>query len=86
MLRDERYFGNMYRPRPTSVELDWSASKATSDDGILKLKLVEKAAAPGRAGYPVTRDELKGLRSAKWQLPYSRLRAAGSSDVGVAGP
>jgi HSP20 family protein len=46
MLRNERYFGNIYRSFTLPVELDESASEATYENGILELKLARKAAAP----------------------------------------
>ncbi len=48
MLRSERYFGNIYRSFTLPAELDESTSEATYDKGILELKLVKKAAAPGK--------------------------------------
>jgi HSP20 family protein len=48
MLRSERYFGNIYRSFTLPVELDESACEAKFDNGILELKLVKKAAAPGK--------------------------------------
>ena len=48
MLRSERYFGNIYRSFTLPAELDESASEAIYDKGILELKLVRKAAAPGK--------------------------------------
>jgi HSP20 family protein len=48
MLRNERYFGNVYRSFTLPVELDESACEATYDNGVLELKLVRKAAAPGK--------------------------------------
>ena len=48
MLRNERYFGNIYRSFTLPVELDESACEATYDNGILELKLVRKATAPGK--------------------------------------
>jgi HSP20 family protein len=48
MLRNERYFGNIYRSFTLPVELDESACVATYDNGILELKLVRRAAAPGK--------------------------------------
>lgn len=48
MLRNERYFGNIYRSFTLPVELDESASVATYDNGVLELKLVKKATAPGK--------------------------------------
>jgi HSP20 family protein len=47
MLRNERYFGNIYRSFTLPVELDELACEATYNNGILELKLVRKAAAPG---------------------------------------
>ena len=47
MLRNERYFGNIYRGFTLPAELDESACDATYQDGILELKLVRKAAVPG---------------------------------------
>jgi len=48
MLRNERYFGNIYRAFTLPAELDESACDATYQDGVLERKLVRKAAAPGR--------------------------------------
>jgi len=48
MLRNERYFGNVYRSFTLPAELDESASVATYNNGVLELKLVKKAAAPGK--------------------------------------
>ena len=48
MLRNERYFGNIYRGFTLPAELDESACDATYQNGILELKLVRKAAAPGK--------------------------------------
>jgi HSP20 family protein len=48
MLRNERYFGNVYRSFTLPAELDESASEARYDNGVLELKLVKKAAAPGK--------------------------------------
>ena len=48
MLRNERYFGNIYRSFTLPAELDESASVATYNNGVLELKLVKKAAAPGK--------------------------------------
>jgi HSP20 family protein len=47
-LRNERYFGNVYRSFTLPVELDESACEATYENGILELKLAAKAAAPGK--------------------------------------
>jgi len=48
MLRNERYFGNIYRGFTLPVELDETACDATYENGVLELKLVRKAAAPGK--------------------------------------
>ena len=48
VLRNERYFGNIYRSFTLPVELDESACEATYDNGVLELNLVRKAAAPGK--------------------------------------
>jgi HSP20 family protein len=48
MLRNERYFGNVYRSFTLPAELDESASVAAYDSGVLELRLVKKAAAPGK--------------------------------------
>ena len=48
MLRNERYFGNIYRGFTLPAELDESACEATCENGVLKLWLVRKAAAPGK--------------------------------------
>ena len=48
MLRSERYFGNIYRSFTLPAELDESACEAKYDNGLLELKLVKKAAAPGK--------------------------------------
>ena len=48
MLRNERYFGNIYRSFTLPVDLDESACEAKYDNGVLELKLVKKAAAPGK--------------------------------------
>ena len=48
VLRNERYFGNIYRNFTLPAELDQSACVATYDNGVLELKLVKKAAAPGK--------------------------------------
>jgi HSP20 family protein len=48
MLRNERYFGNVYRSFTLPVELDEPACEAKFDNGVLELKLVKKAAAPGK--------------------------------------
>ena len=47
-LRNERYFGNIYRAFTLPAELDESACDATYQNGVLELKLVRKAAAPGK--------------------------------------
>jgi HSP20 family protein len=48
MLRNERYFGNIYRSFTLPVELDESACEAKYENGVLELKLLKKAAAPGK--------------------------------------
>ena len=48
MLRNERYFGNIYRSFTLPAELDESASVATYDNGVLELKLIKKAAVAGK--------------------------------------
>ena len=48
MLRNERYFGNIYRGFTLPAELDESACDATYHNGVLELKLVRKAVAPGK--------------------------------------
>ena len=48
VLRSERYFGNVYRSFTLPAELDEPKCEATYDKGILELKLVTKAATPGK--------------------------------------
>jgi HSP20 family protein len=48
LLRNERYFGNIYRSFTLPAELDESACEAKYDNGVLELKLVTKATAPGK--------------------------------------
>ena len=48
MLRNERYFGNIYRSFTLPAELDELASLAKYDNGVLELKLVKKAAVAGK--------------------------------------
>jgi HSP20 family protein len=48
LVRSERYFGNVYRSFTLPAELDESACEAKFDNGVLELKLVQKAAAPGK--------------------------------------
>jgi HSP20 family protein len=48
LLRSERYFGNVYRSFTLPAELDEPKCEATYDKGVLELKLVTKAEAPGR--------------------------------------
>ena len=48
MLRNERYFGNIYRSFTLPAELDESASVATYNNGVLELKLVKKAEVAGK--------------------------------------
>ena len=48
MLRNERYFGNVYRSFTLPVELDEVACEAKYDNGVLELNLVKKAAVAGK--------------------------------------
>ena len=48
MLRNERYFGNIYRSFMLPAELDESACEAKYDNGVLELKLVKQAAVAGK--------------------------------------
>jgi len=48
LLRSERYFGNLYRSFTLPAELDDLACEAKYDNGVLELKLVQKAEAPGK--------------------------------------
>jgi HSP20 family protein len=48
VLRNERYFGNIYRSFTLPAELDQSACVAAYDNGVLELKLVKKAPVPGK--------------------------------------
>jgi HSP20 family protein len=48
MLRNERYFGNIYRSFTLPVEIDETASVAAYDSGVLELKLVKKATVAGK--------------------------------------
>jgi HSP20 family protein len=48
VLRNERYFGNIYRSFTLPAELDESTSVATYDNGVLELKLAKKAAVAGK--------------------------------------
>ena len=48
MLRNERYFGNIYRSFTLPSELDESACEAAYDSGVLELKLVKKAVVAGK--------------------------------------
>ena len=48
VLRSERYFGNVYRSFTLPAELDEPKCEATYEKGILELKLVSKAATPGK--------------------------------------
>ncbi len=48
LLRNERYFGNIYRSFTLPAELDQSACEASYDNGVLELKLARKTAAPGK--------------------------------------
>jgi HSP20 family protein len=48
VLRNERYYGNVYRGFALPVELDEAASGAKYDNGLLTLTLVKKPAVAGR--------------------------------------
>ena len=48
VLRNERYFGNIYRSFTLPAELDQSACEAAYENGILELRLARKSAAPGK--------------------------------------
>jgi HSP20 family protein len=48
LLRSERYFGNIYRSFTLPAELDESVCEAKYGNGVLELKLIRKAAAPGK--------------------------------------
>lgn len=48
VLRSERYFGNVYRSFTLPADLDEPKCEATYDKGVLELKLVTKAATPGK--------------------------------------
>ena len=48
MLRNERYFGNIYRSFTLPAELDEAACEAKYDNGVLELKLVKQAALAGK--------------------------------------
>ena len=48
LFRNERFFGNLYRSFTLPAELDESACEAQYNNGVLELKLVRKAAAPGK--------------------------------------
>ena len=48
VLRNERYFGNVYRTFALPVELDEASSEAKYDNGVLTLNLVKKPAVAGR--------------------------------------
>ncbi len=48
VLRNERYFGNIYRSFTLPAELDQSACVAAYDNGVLQLRLVKKASVPGK--------------------------------------
>ena len=48
VLRSERYFGNVYRSFTLPAELDEPKCEASYEKGILELKLVTKAATPGK--------------------------------------
>ncbi|HXR56678.1 MAG TPA: Hsp20/alpha crystallin family protein [Casimicrobiaceae bacterium] len=48
VVRNERYYGNVYRSFALPVELDDAASEAKYENGLLTLTLVKKPAAAGR--------------------------------------
>jgi len=48
LFRNERFFGNLYRNFTLPADLDESACEAQYNNGVLELKLVRKAAAPGK--------------------------------------
>ena len=48
VLRNERYYGNVYRSFALPVELDEAASEAKYENGLLTLTLVKKPAVAGR--------------------------------------
>jgi HSP20 family protein len=48
LLRSERYFGSIYRSFTLPAELDEAACEAKYNNGVLELKLVHKATAPGK--------------------------------------
>ena len=48
VVRNERYYGNVYRSFALPVDLDEAASEAKFDNGLLTLTLVKKPAAAGR--------------------------------------
>ena len=48
VLRSERYFGNVYRSFTLPADLDEPKCEASYEKGILELKLVAKAATPGK--------------------------------------
>src|SRR5437764_12912473 len=48
MLRNERYFGNIYSSFMLPAERDELASVATYDNGVLELNLAKKAAVAGK--------------------------------------
>ena len=48
MLRNERYFGNIYRSFTLPVDLEEAACEATYENGILELTLTKRPAAAGR--------------------------------------
>lgn len=47
-LRNERYYGSVYRSFTLPVELDEAASAAKFDNGVLELALAKKPALAGR--------------------------------------
>ena len=48
VLRNERYYGNVYRTFALPVELDEGSSEAKYENGLLTLNLVKKPAVAGR--------------------------------------
>lgn len=48
VLRNERYYGNVYRTFALPVELDEGGSEAKYENGLLTLTLVKKPAVAGR--------------------------------------
>ena len=74
MLRNERYFGNIYRSFTLPAELDESACEATYDNGVLELKLVSRPRwreSGWLSSNQTTRKESPPFDSGT--LPYTRL-------------